>query len=134
MTEQYETGQSALDGSPIEWDRATIRWAPEVSREASRLEVWTPLEGYAQLILRDELGPALDNISQVEGVLEVEIVAESGAGRIAITAERLTEMFDPGELRRCVQERVNAATFEGDRCAQQDEDRAREFLNALADE
>jgi hypothetical protein len=73
--------------------------------------------------------------------LEVEVQAglkhedETGVdfdpGQVVITADRLTERFDPGELRRRVDELTNEAVLEGAASAERDETRARAFLNAL---
>jgi hypothetical protein len=124
------------------WGRADLTWMPEVARGAARLRVGGHILGYAALILEDELPDKLTEISKFDGDLEVRVLAGDEVqvgdsvsvdwGIIEIVADRLTERFDPSDLRRTVQKAADEARLEGDLRAEQDEKRARQFLNDLA--
>ncbi|MDX6582288.1 MAG: hypothetical protein QOI10_1472 [Solirubrobacterales bacterium] len=115
---------------------------PEVGPGAARLRVEGYFLGHAALILTEELPAKLADVSKFAGELQVTVIAGEalqvgGAvsldwGSIEIVADRLTERFDPAELRRTLQKAVDEARLEGDRRAEQDESRAREFLSDLA--
>jgi len=127
----------------IHWRNATMQWTPGSNWSTATLRIPTWIDGYAALILGQELSGALTEIATGEGRLDVRIEPttrlhgeRSGVraepGEIVIIADDLTERLSPHELRRTIGERASAAMIEGDHLAERDEKRARAFLDALA--
>lgn len=120
-----------------------MTWAPQITPATAILRIPALIGGYAAVLLQQSLPPAIARLSELDGeVLSVEVQAgeryeEDGTasfdpGQIVITADRLTERFDAGQLRGRVNELTSTAVLEGDAWAERDEKRARTFLNELA--
>jgi hypothetical protein len=62
-------------GVPIFWRDATIRWSPEVGRQSATLTLQGNFLGYAAYILKEDLTPALSEISKVDGYIHIDITA-----------------------------------------------------------
>lgn len=127
----------------LQWDKATMTWAPEYTPATSILRVPAFVGGYAGVILQQSLPPAVARLSQGEGdILEVDVRAGKkhgdgervsfDPGEVAIVADRLTERLNAEGLRRRVDELVNEAVLEGDAWAERDEKRAKRFLEELS--
>lgn len=121
-----------------------MTWAPEINRQGAILRIPAFIQGYAAAILEETLPALVDRLSRVDGeFLKVSIEAgekhrQNGKvdfelGEIVIAADRLTERFDPAELRREVDQLVNEAMLEGDAWAERNQKRAQDFLSALAE-
>jgi hypothetical protein len=123
-----------------------MAWAPDYNLHAATLRVHVFIEGYPAAILAESLPPALRELASGPGeVLEVEVAPghdqaypQGGGnfepGEIVITADHLTERFDPVELRRRVDALVDEAVLEGDAMKERDDARADKFLEGLAAE
>lgn len=108
---------------------------PEISEETWRLEVEGRFDSYTAVALAKGLPHALAQISTVPGRMDVEVnrIGDRNACAITITARHLLERFDPSELRRVIQERVDLAVEEGALRTREHADQVLEFLDAFAD-
>jgi hypothetical protein len=122
-----------------------MTWAPEITSQTVILRVPAFIEAYAAVILQETLPEAVGELSRSDGEV-LKVIVQPGErqedaasvsfepGQVVVTADRLTERFDPSELRARVDELVNEAVLEGDAWAERDAKRARAFLNDLAAE
>lgn len=109
-----------MDGG-LHWQQASVTWAPQFSRDTMVLRVPASIRSHAREILLQTLPPALERLTgQAMGdSLQVDVEAserveyDDGSiavepGQIVVTAERLTEILDAGDLRQ----RLDSLTIE----------------------
>jgi hypothetical protein len=124
-----------------------MAWEPDRTPNTMTLVVPASIRGHAREILIKTLPPALEQLAggrigeelsfEVRAAEEVELSDGAVAvkpGQIAITAERLTEMFDAGALRHRLDILVTEAVREGNTWAADDTERMQAFLEEIARE
>ena len=129
----------------LHWPQASITWAPQFSPETSILRIPASLRSHAREVLMKTLPHALEEMTDesvgdritIDIQASEEVEYDDGAsgvepGFVAITAENLTELFDPVELRLRLDFLAADADAEGNAWAARDQERDDKFLSELA--
>lgn len=106
-----------------------------------RLDIEGFFERYAALLIEGDLP---DDLKEIDGMPDefISVQIEPGerkpgefqTGWITITAVNLEHRFEAAQLRKCIQECVDANAEAGDKLARAQAARAKHFLDALAAE